>query len=131
MGSRNFEGVPSQERVKATGDLWSLVKMFAGCDGLHKSELQPGDWVVVRTRNSTYSIYVLGNDQYEVSGGWFDRKGLAPATMTINGCTWGGRVIHTGLIAARGLFLEFGNDVVTTRIQEVRLVRREDQPRPN
>jgi hypothetical protein len=109
--------------MSATYELHVLVEMFAGCEGLRKSDLRPGDWIVVKTRNSVYSIYVLGNGQYVVSGGWFDRQGLAPATTTINGCTWGGRVIQTGLVAARGLFLEFGNDIMTTRIQDVRLIR--------
>jgi hypothetical protein len=44
--------------------------------------------------------------------------------MTINGCTWGGRAIHSELVAARGLFLEFGNQVITTRIQKVQLLRK-------
>jgi hypothetical protein len=108
-------------------DLRTLVERLSCFEGVRKSDLSEGDWLVVKTRNSTYYIYALGGGQYSVSGGWFDRKGLAPATTTINGCTWGGRVIHTGLLAARGLFLEFGNQVVTTRIQEVRVMRREDQ----
>jgi hypothetical protein len=109
-------------------DLRGLVENLRVFDGVRKSELRQGDWVVVSTRNSTYYIYALGNDLYSVSGGWFDRKGLAPATTTINGCTWGGRVIHTGLVAAPGLFLEFGNQVVTTRIQSVRIIRHDEQP---
>jgi hypothetical protein len=68
----------------------------------------------------------LGDDRYEISGGWFAQKGLAPAVIAIHGCTFGGRALHTGLLAARGLFLEFGNAVTTTRIREVLLVRREE-----
>ena len=47
-------------------------------DAVYKQELQFGDCVNVRTRNSTYSIQVLGNDLYSVSGGWFDLEGLSP-----------------------------------------------------
>jgi len=79
--------------------------------------------VLVNTLNSQYSIHVLGGGLYSVSGGWFDRKGLAPATLTINGCTWGGRAIKADVVAAAGLCLEFGNDVITTRIRHVRVIR--------
>lgn len=99
-------------------------------DSVRKNDLQRGDWVLVTTKNSVYSICVLGDGLYSVAGGWFDRKGLAPATTGINGCTWGGRAIHTGLIAAPGLFLEFGNQVITTRIQQVRVIRNDDQQLP-
>jgi len=48
---------------------------------------------------------------------------LSPTMVTINGCTFGGSVIRHDVVAARGLFLEFGNKVSTTRIQDVRVVR--------
>ena len=69
----------------------------------------------------------LGRDAYAVSGGWFDQQKLSPARLNINGCTYGGSVIRHDVIAGRGLFLEFGNNVVTTRIQDVQ-VARFDQP---
>lgn len=117
--------------MRVTNELQTLVQMIAGCEGLRKTDLRPGDWIVVKTRNSVYTIYFLGEGMYLVSGGWFDRQGLAPATTTIRGCTWGGRAIHTGFVAARGLCLEFGNDVMTTRIQDVKLIRGDEQPHPN
>jgi len=43
---------------------------------VRKEELDFGDWVVVTTRNSTYSIRVLEGDCYSISGGWFDHEGL-------------------------------------------------------
>ncbi len=92
-------------------------------DGIRKLDLCRGDWVVVGTRNSLYSIFSLGDGLYSVAGGWFDRKGISPTTTTINGCTWGGSAIKTDIVACRGLFLEFGNRVLTTRIQSVRLIR--------
>lgn len=100
-------------------------------DPVWKRDLHCGDRVLVRTRNSVYSIYVLGEDQYLVSGGWFDRHGVSPKTTGINGCTWGGSAIKHDIVAARGLFLEFGNQVVTTRIQDVQVIRGESQAHPN
>ena len=95
---------------------------------VHKSELRSGDWVRVATRNSVYWICALGEGLYSVSGGWFDRKGLSPQPIGINGCTLGGSAIKQDIIAAPGLFLEFGNHVQTTRILNVRVIRREEQP---
>jgi hypothetical protein len=92
-----------------------------------KRELRSGDWVLVTTKNSVYSICVLGDDQYIVSGGWFDRHGVSPKEISISGCTWGGSAIKEDIVAARGLFLEFSNHVITTRIQNVRVIPREQQ----
>jgi len=84
-----------------------------------KSDLARGDLVVVVTKNSTYSICFLGGDSYSVAGGWFDHNSSAPLTVGVNGCTWGGSAIKSDILAAPGLFLEFGNRVRTTRIQKV------------
>ena len=81
----------------------------------------------VTTRNSVYWIWVLQEDLYSVSGGWFDLKGLSPYKTGINGCTWGGSAIKHDIVAAPGLFLEFGNWVTTTRIQHIRVIRSEEQ----
>ncbi|MFQ5724023.1 MAG: hypothetical protein ACE5G6_05980 [Terriglobia bacterium] len=109
-------------------DLRSVIEAADHIDGVRKADLSQGDWVLVTTKNSLYSICALGNDLYSVSGGWFDRKGLSPATTSINGCTWGGTAIKVDLVAGRGLFLEFGNRVLTTRIRNVRLIRSADSP---
>ena len=107
-----------------------IEQVLAG-ELLRKTDLTCGDLVLVRTENSVYSIHVLGDDLYLVSGGWFDRKGVSPQTTGINGCTWGGSAIKHDIVAARGLFLEFGNRVVTTRIQDFRIIRRRPQRYPN
>jgi hypothetical protein len=73
----------------------------------------------VTTRNSTYALSPAGGDTWFVWGGWFERHGHAPARVGINGCTWGGSVIHPEILSARGLFLEFANGVTTTRIRHV------------
>jgi len=104
------------------------VEQAGRIEGVRKRELRCGDWVVVTTKNSVYSICVLGEERYSVSGGWFDREGVSPQETTINGCTWGGSAIKQDVVAARGLFLEFGNRVMTTRIQQVRVIRQEDGP---
>jgi len=87
-----------------------------------KRDLQLGDRVLVTTKNSVYRLDALGGDLFYVSGGWFDRP-AADRLVTVNGCTFGGTVICTDIVAAPGLFLEFGNLVSTTRIREVRVVR--------
>ena len=80
--------------------------------GVLKREMRSGDWVLVTTKNSTYAICALGDNQYIVSGGWFDRHGVSPQEISISGCTWGGTAIKEDIVAARGLFLEFGNHVI-------------------
>jgi hypothetical protein len=61
----------------------------------------------------------LENGQYDVSGGWFDKNNLARTKTTIHGCTWGGSIIKSDIIAACGLHLEFGNRVVTSKIEKI------------
>lgn len=97
---------------------------------VRKAELRRGDCVVVATENSVYAISVEGESTYRVRGGWFDRQGMTPVRIAINGCTWGGRVIQTGIVAGLGLRLEFSNQVVTSPIREFRVVRADADDRP-
>ena len=113
----------------ATQTLGTRVEQASRLEPVGKRDLRSGDWVLVTTKNSVYTICALGDDLYSVSGGWFDREGLSPQRLAINGCTWGGRAIKHDIVAARGLFLEFGNQVLTTRIQQVRVIRREEHQR--
>jgi len=104
----------------------NLEKIVEGTNYLRqvlKSDVRFGDLVFVTTRNSTYSLSVLDEDRYIVSGGWFDRKGLSPVKATVTGCSWGGSIIKVDTVAACGLHLEFGNRVITTPIQKVSVVR--------
>jgi hypothetical protein len=105
--------------------LTTIVGQIRRIRGIRKSDLLFGDCLIVNTRNSSYRIVSLGNGLFLVSGGWFDRMGASPATTSINGCTWGGSAIHADLAAGQGLFLEFGNNVLTTRIREFQLIRSE------
>ncbi|MFQ5648977.1 MAG: hypothetical protein ACE5IY_03465 [bacterium] len=86
---------------------------------IRKSDLSIGDRVVLQTINTTYSIRVVKDDIYLVSGGWFDQNRLSPMKTTIVGCTWGGSAVKQDLVAACGLCVEFGNQVVTTPIQRI------------
>ena len=112
-----------EHTAQSARSLEQIVWHSGRFEPVSKSELQTGDLVLVTTRNSRYSIWVVGDETYSVSGGWFDEHGLSPLTTTINGCTWGGHAIKHDIIAACGLFLEFGNRVTTSRIQNVRIVR--------
>lgn len=100
-----------------------IVDSVPSIEGIWAHEVKPGDWVVVRTRNSTYSLASQGDGMFRVAGGWFATAGEDNREVRISGCTWGGAVIHTRLIAAPGMFLEFDNGVRTTRIRDVRLIR--------
>lgn len=123
-------GVRSRRDRKQSTDILPLahnleriVEQAAGLLQVRKDDLNFGDMVLITTRNSVYSIYVLDGGSYLVSGGWFDRKSLSPAKITIAGCTFGGRIIKSDIVAGCGLRLEFGNRVVTTPIQKACVVR--------
>jgi hypothetical protein len=111
--------------------LESIVEHARSLEEVRKDELRSGDRVLITTRNSQYTIMVLGDGEYWVWGGWFDRRGISPCRVTINGCTWGGSAIKHDILVARGLFLEFGNRVLTTRIQNVSVIRAEADCSPN
>lgn len=105
----------------------SLARHAPLIEGVWTRDVVAGDWVVVRTRNSVYSLLSLGEGRFRVAGGWFTVNGCDDLTIRIAGCTWGGCAIHTGLVAAPGMWLEFGNGVRTTCIREVRLLRGGDE----
>jgi len=114
--------VQDLDRRRAVSTLDRITASAATIDGVRAHEVQAGDWVVVRTRNSTYAAAAVGDGTYLVAGGWFSGS-RANMRLRITGCTWAGSAIHTGLVAAPGMFLEFSNGVRTTRIQHVRLIR--------
>lgn len=86
---------------------------------VRKEHLAVGDWVIAKTINSIYRIRVIGKDTYEVTGGWFDARGIAPAVTRIHGCTWGSRVIKTDIVAACGMSIEFEKRIITSTIISV------------
>ena len=95
-------------------------------DGVWSEAVEPGDFIVIRTRNSVYALVALGDGKYRATGGWFETTGANGTDVRIAGCTWGGAAIHTRLVAAAGMFLEFDNGVRTTRIKDVRVFRTDD-----
>lgn len=128
MSSERERSGPGQHRGHQQASLPSAA--FAGTLALEtrasnhlrevrKADLRPGDWVFVKTIQSTYRIKVKDGGQYEVSGGWFDRKGLSPTELGITGCTWGGSAIKIDIVAACGLRLEFANRLITSPIQKI------------
>ena len=124
--SEQATGIGSQTTVAAR-TLKAIVDHSSCLETVRREDLRHGDWVVVSTKNSVYTLCVVDEGGFSVSGGWFDRHADAPVRMAINGCTWGGSVINHDIVAAPGLFLEFGNRVMTTRIQQVKIFR---SPRP-
>ncbi len=101
---------------------FTLENIISNVDNLHqvkKADLHPGDEVQLQTSNSMYLIKVDENGDYIVSGGWLDKMAIAPAKLSINGCTWGGSVIKTDIVAACGLYLEFSNRLVTSKIKKI------------
>jgi hypothetical protein len=103
-------------------DLAAIVAHAQKLKQVRKADLQFGDWVLVVTLNSVYSIRVIEGGYYLVSGGWFDSHGLSPMKTTIAGCTWGGSIIKMDIVAACGLCLEFGNRVVTSTIRKIYVI---------
>jgi len=102
-----------------------LASHAAEVEAVRAGDVQAGDWLIVRTRNSTYTLRANGDGTFDATGGWFSRQEQSGARLRIAGCTWGGSVLLTRILAAPGMFLEFGNHVRTTRISEVRLIRPE------
>jgi hypothetical protein len=111
------------ERVGEARTLDRIVAHAQQIDGIWAHEIEAGDWVVVRTRNSVYSLAAIGDGTFQVAGGWFAAEQRDNVRVRVVGCTWGGSAIHTALVAAPGMCVEFDNGVRTTRIREARLIR--------
>jgi hypothetical protein len=116
----NSESSPSN---KYGMNLGNIIEHIDEIQKVKKGSLEPGDYVFVKTVNSVYSICKMEDDLFEVRGGWFDRKGLSPAVIPIRGCTWGGSIINLGIVAACGLLLEFGNNLTTSPISKIVVIK--------
>ena len=93
--------------------------------GVRRSDLSAGDRLVVSTRNSIYTLLARSDGRFEVAGGWYARRadpGGSSPTVAVLGCTAGGRALFTAIVAAPGMFLEFGDGTRTTRIRNVRRI---------
>ena len=119
-------------RTRAAGDdasavfartLTRLAVTAPDLEGVWKRDVKSGDWIVATTRNSTYTLAVQDDLSVLVSGGWFEQAGPTSRRVHVNGCTWGGSAILTGMLAAPGMCIEFGNGVRTTRVRNVEVIR--------
>ena len=107
--------------------LGAIVDQVDQVELVPKEDLSFGDCVRVTTLDAIYSIHVLEDGVYAVSGGWFDRQGLSPFRTNINGCTWGGSAIKVDIVAALGLRLEFSNGLLSSPIQQCEVIRFEGE----
>ncbi|HLB01283.1 MAG TPA: hypothetical protein VJO14_07850 [Bacteroidota bacterium] len=111
-----------------TPEGYSLQAMIVAAERtpkVRRADVKSGDRLLVKTRNSVYTIAVGQGGFCTVSGGWFDRRGKSPMRTTVAGCTWGGSIIKVDLMAAIGLCIEFGNRLITTEARRIILIRRE------
>lgn len=102
----------------------SLIRTSDGFPQLKKADLSPGDWIFIATAKSVYRLHALADGSFEASGGWFDKKGLAPMRIAVSGCTWGGSAIMTRVVAACGLRVEFSNRLITSPVRRIVVIRR-------
>jgi hypothetical protein len=100
-----------------------LSSSAASLHGVRTADVQPGDALIIHTRNSIYVLHVNGDGTVNAEGGWFAREGQTGRRVRVAGCTFGGSVLLTRMLAAPGMFLEFDNHVRTTRIREVQHIR--------
>lgn len=114
---------PLDARAVGARTLDRLATHAKVIDGVWARAVQVGDWIVVYTRNSTYSLNATGDGTFRVAGGWFSSHEAESHAVGVAGCTWGGHALHTGLVAAPGMCIEFSNGVRTTRIRRVKVVR--------
>lgn len=113
--------------VMSSCSLAAIAASVSRLNCLERNRVRAGDWVVVRTCNSTYCLCAQDDGSFLVSGGWFARTSPHPQNVRVNGCTWGGRIIKVDIVAAVGLCLEFGNRVTTSPIVKILVIQRERQ----
>jgi len=105
--------------------LETLVTVARQLECIRRGDLLPGDRLLVSTKNSVYRLVARPDGRFDVSGGIFAREFAADGgerTLAVCGCTAGGRALFAGVVAAPGLFLEFGDGTTTTRIRQVRRI---------
>jgi len=120
--TRESSGVHRARRPMKAVALDGLTEVADLVDGVRRRDLDPGDRIIIATKNSVYSLTACANGFFVVSGGWFEREGEGRARVEVRGCTAGGHAIFTDHIAAKGLFMEFADGLRTTRIRSVRLI---------
>ena len=116
----NAVSPPVASAMRTAGKFYRTVDCLVGqldlLPRIGKKDLMSGDQLTITTENSVYSFVVLENFRYIVHGGWFDRNVADPFPIAVNGCTFGGSVILTDIVAGIGLRVEFANGVVTSPV---------------
>jgi len=120
--TRESSGIHRIRRPMKAVALDGLTEAADLVDGVKRRDLDPGDRIVISTKNSVYSLTARVDGLFDVSGGWFEREGEGETRVEIRGCTAGGHAIFTDHVAAKGLFMEFADGLRTTRIKSVRLI---------
>lgn len=115
-------GVYRVKRNRRAITLDNLAEAAELVDAVKRRALDPGDRVIISTKNSVYSLTARSDGSFTACGGWFEREGEGESRVEVRGCTAGGHAIFTDHIAARGLFMEFEDGLRTTRIKSVRLI---------
>jgi hypothetical protein len=105
--------------------LSAIVESAGRTPQVRRMDVRRGDLLLVKTRNSLYTITMRSRKACTVTGGWFDKRGKSPTETTVCGCTWGGSVIKVDILAAVGLCIEFGNRLITTEARKIVLLRKE------
>ena len=113
-------GIHKIERRRPGLPIDRLAQAAGTIGGVRRQDLDPGDRVIVSTKNSVYSLTSCADGSFIVSGGWYEIHGLGQTRTEVRGCTAGGSALLTEHVAAPGLFLEFEDGLRTTRIRTVR-----------
>lgn len=112
--------------IRTGVSLEKLVQKTEELKHVLKDSVNLWDCLYVKTQNSLYTIRKIEEKYFEVSGGWFDKKGLSPSILNIHGCTWGGSTIHINILAACGLRMEFGNNLITSPVNQTVVIKAEN-----
>lgn len=117
-------GIHPSEARRAVLPVDALTEVADRIVGVRRGDLEPGDRVLVATRNSIYSLTACADGSFLVGGGFLARSGRGEQRLEVHGCTAGGSALFTELVAAPGLFLELSDGTQTTRIVSVRRIAR-------
>ncbi len=107
-------------------NLDKIVQSTEKLKHVSKASFNLWDYLFVKTRNSLYTIRKIEDTYFEVSGGWFDKKGLSPSRLMIRGCSYGGSTLHINMLAACGLRMEFGNNLITSPVNQIIVIKAEN-----
>ena len=97
--------------------LTSFGEQSAEARSVARQEVLPGDSILVRTKNSVYSMRLKEDGMFCVSGGWFRRKGKEQSPTAVVGCSFGGSMIRIDIVVACGFSIEFSNRVITSPVR--------------